>query len=163
LDIRTPLIKDIRIVLITRQHEQCGDHLLEGTWVAYTDGSQTAVTHNEAGSFIEHKHLGAWVKDCLGTCYLGMSTEVIDNEIHAVNEALKFILTIDPPPKRIIICIDNMATASLLQQNSLHLEYVHAAQLKAIDLTVTGQMLVRDGYRHISTFAETNMQMSLPK
>jgi hypothetical protein len=67
-----------------------------------------------------------------------LPTEVIDNEVHVVDEALKHILTIEPSPLHVVICIDNIAAASLLENLTSCSEYAHAGQQKAIDLSNKG-------------------------
>jgi hypothetical protein len=111
---------------LVKWHKEWLNRLQDETWVAYTDGSQSSAGQNGPGWFIESKQWGKWITECLGSCHLGESTEVIDDEVHAVDEALNYVLNTDARTKRPIICIDNLAAASLLENNTSQLEYIHA-------------------------------------
>jgi ribonuclease HI len=63
---------------------------------------------------------------------------VIDDEAHAVCEALSYLLRLPAAPLEIIVCIDNSAIVSLLERNSSHSEFVHIAQTHAADLVARG-------------------------
>jgi ribonuclease HI len=100
--------------------------------------SQSIDRHNGAGWYIQIKANGTWVTKCSNSCYLGRQTEVIDNEAHAVGEALAWVLEQPALPSRIIVCIDNSAVISLLQNNSSRSEFINTAQHYARDLDVRG-------------------------
>jgi hypothetical protein len=76
---------------LVKGHRDWKDRLGDNTWVAYTEGSQSADGDNGAGWFIERKSNGNWITECMGSCNLGKSAEVIDSEAHAVVEALEFL------------------------------------------------------------------------
>jgi hypothetical protein len=84
---------------------------------------------------------------------VGESTEVIDDEAHAVYEALNYVRRTDATQKRLIVCIDNLAAPSLLENNTSRLEYIHAAQLKARHLHAQG---VHVGTRRIPAHININ-------
>jgi hypothetical protein len=102
---------------LVKGHRGWKHWLADDTWVAYTDGSQSADRDNSSGWFIECKSSGNWIKECMGSCNLGKSAQVIDSEVHAVVEALEFLSQRNDPPVYFVICIDNIAAISLLRDN----------------------------------------------
>jgi hypothetical protein len=74
-----------------KAHEDWRTRLPDNTFMVYTDGSQSTERHNGAGWYVQLKSNDRWVTKHSGSCYLGRNTEVIDNEAHAVCEALALL------------------------------------------------------------------------
>jgi hypothetical protein len=123
---------------LRRKHEDWRHRLPENTFIIYTEGTQSIDWHNGAGWYLQIKANGTWVMKCSNLCYLGLQTELIDTEAHVVGEALAWVLEQPAPPWRIIVCIDNSAVISLLQNNSSRSEFINTAHNYARDLDVRG-------------------------
>jgi hypothetical protein len=84
----------------------------------YTDGSRSTIGDVGTGWVGFHKQDSGLLRIFEGYCYLGISMEVYDAEIHAVKEALSTLRTISKlVPSQIYICIDNSAAISVLGDN----------------------------------------------
>jgi ribonuclease HI len=123
---------------LRKNHEAWRCRAVDNTCIVYTDGSQSADRHNGAGWYIQIKCSSGWNTVQANSCYLGQSTEVIDNEAHAVYESLEYLQAQPILPARIIICIDNSAIVSLLEYNSSRSEFIHLAQTHAMKLSTRG-------------------------
>jgi hypothetical protein len=89
------------VATLVKGHRVWTDRLGDNTWVAYTDGSQSADGDNGAEWFIERKSNENWITKCMGSCNLGKLAEVIDSEAHTVVEALEFLSQSNEPERRL--------------------------------------------------------------
>ena len=73
-----------------------------------------------------------------GNCHLGNRAKVYDAELHAIQEAVTFLITTTTPRASAIICVDNHAALDTLQFNKHNHKYACWALETIGDLSQLG-------------------------
>ena len=104
----------------------------------YTDGSKQA--NGDVGSGWALYCVGNGIERLIitGKCYLGQKAEVIDAELHAISEAVAALGTIDTPPTKAYICVDNTAAIFTTSANPDNAQYAREAIDHAATLVERG-------------------------
>jgi ribonuclease HI len=125
-----------------QQHAQYLSRLPAHTLLIYTDGLKLDDGRCASAWLFTTPALNTTKDTLTGSCYLGKKCEVYDAELHAISEALPLLLS--APPSTILLCVDNQAALTALQEgNPDNHEYArtalnHLSTLQQSGWTITG-------------------------
>jgi ribonuclease HI len=122
-------------------HQQWIKSLPHKSLVIYTDGSKMQDGNTGAGWVIHIKATTKLHQIAQGYCNIGTRSEVYDAELHAVEESLEAVKTLDldqPTHRQIFIMVDNQAAIDCLMDNKSNSQYARIAIQHKSKLEILG-------------------------
>ena len=110
-----------------KKHQEYLNKLNPGTILLYTDGSKSERGGcGSAWSIFKQNGNQTSSEGASGSCCIGGKTEVYDAELHAIQEGLQQITSLDWNPRDILVCVDNQAALiTLTSGNPAGSEFAH--------------------------------------
>ena len=103
----------------SKKHQEYLENLNPGTVLLYTDGpkSEEGVC-GSAWAIFEQNGLQTSSEMASGSYCIGSKAEVFDASLHAVQEGLEYISSLNWHPRDIVVCVDNQAALTTLSSDN---------------------------------------------